>query len=117
MKKINRPKVKQQTSSARLFIWTLIMAAFITFGLPLLYEVYLAFTPNMDWHLESNSQKLATWIAKTFGLTILILGILVSIQRWFKERRTKQLKKQIRDHRLQQRKEKLDAINTPPNTP
>ncbi len=91
--------------SIRLLGWTLIASAAVIFGLPLMYEIYLSFTPNLDPHLEQKTQVIAEHSAVIFGITIFILGGLLALKRWRWERKRVRLKKLIQEYRLQKRRE------------
>lgn len=98
---------KRLPRSIHIFSWSFITAALIAFGLPLLYEVYLSFTPHLESHVEQKTYYIAQQSAYIFGATILVLGFLLALKRWRWERKRARLKKMIRQYRLQQRQRQL----------
>lgn len=100
---------KRLPRSIRLFGWTLIATGTIIFGLPLIYEIYLHFTPNLDPHLEQRTQVIAEQSAIIFGIAIFILGSLLALKRWRWERKRVRLKALVRDYRLRKHRDNLKS--------
>lgn len=92
--------------SVHILGWTLIATALIVWGMPLIYEIYLSFTPPLDEHIESQTRAIAEQSAVIFGIVVLILGILLALRRWQWERKRARLQQIFREYRIRKAKER-----------
>lgn len=106
-----KPNLKENRlpRSVHLLGWTLITAAAVSFGLPLIYDIYLSFTPSLEPHIEQKTQLIAEQSAIIIGIVILILGVLLAIKRWRWERKRARIQALVRDYRLRKYQELKQA--------
>lgn len=103
-------KERRLPRSVHILGWTLIATALIIWGMPLVYEIYLSFTPPLDEHIEAQTRVIAEQSAVIFGIVVLILGILLSLRRWQWERKRARLQQIVREYRIRKAMEKRNQL-------
>lgn len=94
--------------SVHILGWTLVATGLIIWGMPVIYEIYLSFTPPLDEHIEAQTRVIAEQSAIIFGIVVLILGILLALRRWQWERKRARLQQIVREYRIRKARERRE---------
>ncbi|WP_113906344.1 hypothetical protein [Aliidiomarina celeris] len=98
--KKQKAQEKRLPRSIKLFGWSVIAAALFIWGIPLAYDIYLAFTPALPEHIERQTRTIAEHTAVIFGIAVFVLGCLLALRRWQWERKRARLQQLIRDYKI-----------------
>ncbi|RUO40471.1 hypothetical protein CWE15_06850 [Aliidiomarina taiwanensis] len=111
---MSKSKAKKQKntglpSSVRTFTWSLAASFIIALGLPLLFDVYLSLTPQLEPHLERESTVIALYTARSIALAVFVMGSLLAYRRWREEQKLKVIQQKVRAFRKRKQQEKQES--------
>lgn len=85
-------------------MWTLATFLIILWVLPLVYELFVAITPEMDSATERSSRSIVTTVSSIFSWVALVLGGLLAWRQWQTLRRREYLHQRIIERKKERKK-------------
>lgn len=109
MTKPNRPPSLMTLRWFRTFIVSLALFFVILFVLPLLYELFVTFTPPMDVSTERTTRRIMMLVSNVFSWVVLFLGLALSWRQRRTQMRREYLHKRVLERRQDKRREAEQA--------